>query len=164
MMGDGPRTGGIIFSPRVSTCSRRKMLNYFPAFLYILHCAGMADSFFRFPKDCPVPSTPHCSSTVYPPQSERTSHNEPRPNDLYFHQKKSFPEQPFSVQVNDFNCATSSFNKKESITDAIKMLTGYSVKQSIFIIRCCPIRPIRISISGEALSLDEHEVFSAAPD
>eukprot|EP00667_Euglena_gracilis_P006731 EG_transcript_6792 len=39
------------------------------------------------------------------------------------------------VKVNDFNCATSSFNKKESITDAIKMLTGYSVKQSIFIIR-----------------------------
>jgi len=40
-----------------------------------------------------------------------------------------------NTKVNDFDCASSSFNKKESITDAIKMLAGYSVRQSIFIIR-----------------------------
>ena len=39
------------------------------------------------------------------------------------------------TKVNNFNCASSSFNKKESITDTVKMLCGYSVKQSIFVIR-----------------------------
>lgn len=38
------------------------------------------------------------------------------------------------VKVNDFVAEHSSFNKKESITDTIKMLVGYS-NQSIFIIR-----------------------------
>jgi aspartate carbamoyltransferase len=39
-----------------------------------------------------------------------------------------------NVKVNDFVAEHSSFNKKESITDTIKMLFGYS-EQSIFIIR-----------------------------
>eukprot|EP00906_Rhabdomonas_costata_P016177 RCo023216 len=40
-----------------------------------------------------------------------------------------------SIKVNDFDCRTSSFNKKESITDTIRMLTGYSMRRSVFIIR-----------------------------
>jgi aspartate carbamoyltransferase len=36
--------------------------------------------------------------------------------------------------VNDFDVAHSSFNKKESVTDTLKMLVGYS-RRSIFIIR-----------------------------
>jgi aspartate carbamoyltransferase len=38
------------------------------------------------------------------------------------------------IQVNDFDAAHSSFNKKESLSDTIKMLAGYN-KRSIFIIR-----------------------------
>ena len=38
------------------------------------------------------------------------------------------------VKVNEFNVAGSSFNKKESITDTIKMLFGYSGR-SMFIVR-----------------------------
>ncbi len=38
------------------------------------------------------------------------------------------------VKVNDFNVQSSSFNKKESITDTIKMLYGYSAR-SMFVIR-----------------------------
>lgn len=38
------------------------------------------------------------------------------------------------VKVNDFNVQGSSFNKKESITDTIKMLFGYSAR-SMFVIR-----------------------------
>ena len=38
-------------------------------------------------------------------------------------------------KVNVFDAATSSFNKKESITDTVKMLCGYSTNQSIFIVR-----------------------------
>ncbi len=37
-------------------------------------------------------------------------------------------------RVNDFNVAGSSFNKKESITDTIRMLFGYS-RRSMFIVR-----------------------------
>lgn len=39
-----------------------------------------------------------------------------------------------NVRVNDFAAEHSSFNKKESITDTIKMLVGYA-PQSIFVIR-----------------------------
>ncbi|MFP4363274.1 MAG: aspartate carbamoyltransferase [Spirochaetia bacterium] len=39
-----------------------------------------------------------------------------------------------NLKVNDFQAQTSSFNKKESITDTVKMLFGYSPK-SLFIIR-----------------------------
>ncbi|WP_455383454.1 aspartate carbamoyltransferase [Salinispira pacifica] len=39
-----------------------------------------------------------------------------------------------SVKVNDFVAEHSSFNKKESITDTIKMLVGYS-SQSVFVVR-----------------------------
>jgi aspartate carbamoyltransferase len=38
------------------------------------------------------------------------------------------------IQVNVFDAAHSSFNKKESLSDTIKMLAGYN-KQSVFIIR-----------------------------
>lgn len=38
------------------------------------------------------------------------------------------------VKVNDFNVQSSSFNKRESITDTIKMLFGYS-SRSLFIVR-----------------------------
>ncbi len=38
------------------------------------------------------------------------------------------------VKVNDFNVAGSSFNKMESVTDTIKMLTGYS-ERSVFVVR-----------------------------
>mmetsp|Transcript_48471 Transcript_48471/g.103696 ORF Transcript_48471/g.103696 Transcript_48471/m.103696 type:complete len:590 (-) Transcript_48471:95-1864(-) len=38
-------------------------------------------------------------------------------------------------KVNVFDCATSSFQKKETITDTIKMLCGYSVGQSLFVVR-----------------------------
>ncbi|KAJ9461491.1 Protein PyrBI [Diplonema papillatum] len=38
-------------------------------------------------------------------------------------------------KMNVFDAATSSFNKKESITDTVKMLCGYSTDQSIFVIR-----------------------------
>jgi len=39
------------------------------------------------------------------------------------------------VKVNDFDVSSSSFSKKESITDTVRMLSGYSSKQSIFVIR-----------------------------
>jgi aspartate carbamoyltransferase len=39
-----------------------------------------------------------------------------------------------TVKLNDFDAKNSSFNKKESITDTVKMLTGYSAC-SIFVIR-----------------------------
>lgn len=39
-----------------------------------------------------------------------------------------------TVRLNDFDAKNSSFNKKESITDTVRMLTGYSPR-SIFIIR-----------------------------
>jgi len=39
-----------------------------------------------------------------------------------------------NVKVNDFVAEHSSFNKKESITDTIKMLVGYS-SQSLFVVR-----------------------------
>jgi aspartate carbamoyltransferase len=39
-----------------------------------------------------------------------------------------------NVKVNDFNVQGSSFNKKESITDTVKMLFGYSAR-SMFVIR-----------------------------
>lgn len=39
-----------------------------------------------------------------------------------------------NVKVNDFIAEHSSFNKKESITDTIKMLVGYS-DQSVFVVR-----------------------------
>eukprot|EP00392_Amoebophrya_sp_AT5.2_P011644 g11723.t1 len=35
------------------------------------------------------------------------------------------------VKVNDFDCATSSFAKGETITDCLKMLVGYSEEQSL---------------------------------
>eukprot|EP01062_Namystynia_karyoxenos_P021954 TRINITY_DN18394_c0_g1_i1.p1 TRINITY_DN18394_c0_g1~~TRINITY_DN18394_c0_g1_i1.p1 ORF type:complete len:578 (+),score=221.85 TRINITY_DN18394_c0_g1_i1:81-1736(+) len=38
-------------------------------------------------------------------------------------------------KVNVFDAATSSFNKKESITDTVKMLCGYSTEQSLFVVR-----------------------------
>lgn len=38
------------------------------------------------------------------------------------------------VKLNDFSGAGSSFSKKESITDTVKMLVGYS-RQSIFVVR-----------------------------
>eukprot|EP01064_Diplonema_japonicum_P008345 TRINITY_DN15812_c0_g1_i2.p1 TRINITY_DN15812_c0_g1~~TRINITY_DN15812_c0_g1_i2.p1 ORF type:complete len:534 (+),score=177.19 TRINITY_DN15812_c0_g1_i2:103-1704(+) len=38
-------------------------------------------------------------------------------------------------KMNVFDAATSSFNKKESITDTVKMLCGYSTDQSIFVVR-----------------------------
>eukprot|EP00755_Sulcionema_specki_P000139 Sspe_Gene.114684::Locus_100877_Transcript_1_1_Confidence_1.000_Length_484::g.114684::m.114684 len=38
-------------------------------------------------------------------------------------------------KVNVFDAATSSFNKKESITDTVKMLCGYSMSQSLFVVR-----------------------------
>jgi aspartate carbamoyltransferase len=39
------------------------------------------------------------------------------------------------TKVNVFDAKTSSFTKNETITDTIKMLCGYSVGQSIFVIR-----------------------------
>jgi aspartate carbamoyltransferase len=39
-----------------------------------------------------------------------------------------------NMRVNDFSATGSSFSKKESITDTVKMLVGYS-RQSIFIVR-----------------------------
>lgn len=39
-----------------------------------------------------------------------------------------------NLRVNDFSAAGSSFSKKESITDTIRMLVGYS-QQSVFILR-----------------------------
>lgn len=39
------------------------------------------------------------------------------------------------MKVNVFDCATSSFQKNETITDTIKMLCGYSTGQSLFVIR-----------------------------
>jgi aspartate carbamoyltransferase len=38
------------------------------------------------------------------------------------------------VRLNDFSASGSSFNKKESITDTIRMLVGYS-EQSVFVLR-----------------------------
>lgn len=38
------------------------------------------------------------------------------------------------IKMNDFDAKNSSFQKKESITDTIKMLTGYSAR-SIFVVR-----------------------------
>ena len=38
-------------------------------------------------------------------------------------------------KMNVFDAASSSFNKKESITDTVKMLCGYSTDQSVFVIR-----------------------------
>eukprot|EP00756_Hemistasia_phaeocysticola_P032499 Hpha_TRINITY_DN16411_c0_g2::TRINITY_DN16411_c0_g2_i1::g.161499::m.161499/K00608/pyrBI; aspartate carbamoyltransferase len=38
-------------------------------------------------------------------------------------------------KVNVFDAASSSFNKKESITDTVKMLCGYSTEQSLFVVR-----------------------------
>jgi aspartate carbamoyltransferase len=40
-----------------------------------------------------------------------------------------------SVKLNDFDCKQASFSKKESLTDTVKMLFGYSCKQTIFILR-----------------------------
>jgi len=39
------------------------------------------------------------------------------------------------VKVNEFHAQTSSFQKNETITDTIKMLSLYSIKRSIFVIR-----------------------------
>lgn len=39
------------------------------------------------------------------------------------------------MKVNMFDCGSSSFNKSETITDTIKMLSGYSIKRSTFVIR-----------------------------
>jgi len=39
------------------------------------------------------------------------------------------------LKVNMFDAKTSSFTKNETITDTIKMLCGYSIGQSIFVIR-----------------------------
>mmetsp|Transcript_88266 Transcript_88266/g.189477 ORF Transcript_88266/g.189477 Transcript_88266/m.189477 type:complete len:609 (-) Transcript_88266:51-1877(-) len=39
------------------------------------------------------------------------------------------------MKVNVFDAKTSSFQKNETITDTIKMLCGYSIGQSIFVIR-----------------------------
>jgi aspartate carbamoyltransferase len=39
------------------------------------------------------------------------------------------------VKLNDFDAKNSSFQKKESITDTIKMLVGYSSSSSIFVVR-----------------------------
>ncbi|HOV63688.1 MAG TPA: bifunctional aspartate carbamoyltransferase catalytic subunit/aspartate carbamoyltransferase regulatory subunit, partial [Spirochaetia bacterium] len=39
------------------------------------------------------------------------------------------------TKVNVFDASSSSFNKSESITDTVKMLTGYSTGRSNFIIR-----------------------------
>eukprot|EP00667_Euglena_gracilis_P007396 EG_transcript_7470 len=39
------------------------------------------------------------------------------------------------VKLNDFDCKQASFNKKESLTDTIKMLFGYSYKRTIFVLR-----------------------------
>lgn len=38
------------------------------------------------------------------------------------------------LKVNDFAAASSSFNKKESITDTVRMLVGYSAR-SVFVVR-----------------------------
>jgi aspartate carbamoyltransferase len=50
--------------------------------------------------------------------------------------KESFRNaiQFHGLRLNDFNTAGSSFKKKESITDTIEMLVGYS-RQSLFVIR-----------------------------
>ena len=39
------------------------------------------------------------------------------------------------AKVNVFDAASSSLNKGETITDTIKMLVGYSVGQTVFVIR-----------------------------
>lgn len=39
------------------------------------------------------------------------------------------------VKVNEFQAATSSFTKSETITDAMKMLSGYSTERTVFVIR-----------------------------
>lgn len=39
------------------------------------------------------------------------------------------------MKVNMFDCGSSSFNKSETITDTIKMLSGYSINRSTFVIR-----------------------------
>jgi aspartate carbamoyltransferase len=39
------------------------------------------------------------------------------------------------MKVNMFDCGSSSFKKSETITDTIKMLSGYSVSRSTFVIR-----------------------------
>lgn len=39
------------------------------------------------------------------------------------------------MKVNVFDCSTSSFAKGETLTDTIKMLVGYSVGQTMFVIR-----------------------------
>ncbi|MFW5738326.1 MAG: bifunctional aspartate carbamoyltransferase catalytic subunit/aspartate carbamoyltransferase regulatory subunit, partial [Spirochaetota bacterium] len=39
-----------------------------------------------------------------------------------------------NLRVNDFSATGSSFSKKESITDTVKMLVGYS-QQSLFVVR-----------------------------
>lgn len=38
-------------------------------------------------------------------------------------------------KVNVFDAATSSFKKNETITDTMKMLSGYSTDQSLFVVR-----------------------------
>ena len=50
--------------------------------------------------------------------------------------KESFRNaiQFHGLRLNDFNAAGSSFKKKESITDTIEMLVGYS-RQSLFVVR-----------------------------
>ena len=45
------------------------------------------------------------------------------------------PENPKPPAVNIFDCATSSFQKGETITDTFKMLTSYSMGQTVFIVR-----------------------------
>lgn len=39
------------------------------------------------------------------------------------------------INLNDFDAKNSSFQKKESITDTVKMLTGYATGPSIFVVR-----------------------------
>jgi len=39
------------------------------------------------------------------------------------------------MKVNMFDCSSSSFKKSETITDTIKMLSGYSINRSTFVIR-----------------------------
>ena len=39
------------------------------------------------------------------------------------------------MKVYIFDCSTSSFAKGETLTDTIKMLVGYSVGQTMFVIR-----------------------------